>query len=299
LDADAATTVGDSATSDAPSDDYCYTKCLQSYSCSYDASTSYCTRGDDFQKCCDNCKNPVTTTPNCEQKTPCDCLINGCNWCQVKGYATDGTTTTSFVWGYCASTGSESNTCTADKTMDGSGGSLISTTPTECVNDVSVDPTIKDSSSAITDPVAREAIKKINTGEVDESKLQQEVVSLCDGCITIVRMLSADATADNIGTVRTIVNADCPTKTNTEICNCISKAYAKTCNIPEEYFKSCDIKAYTETDTGSAKRNLAQAQDTYLHTGTVDPSGSSNPSSAGILAPVWMMLFAIFLFFRM
>jgi hypothetical protein len=308
--ADAANSGTDTATS-VSTTDYCYYDCVQDYACSYDPTTSLCTRGDDFQTCVTNCKTPPTTTPPppvCAHKTSCDCLgdtANDCGWCQVTSYLDNSGNISPFVWGYCTPSSSTGiNTCSAPKTTGGSGGDFCAYAPTECTDNAAVDPTIKDTSSAFTDPTCKAGFSKVNSGGVTEVDVQKAIDSGFD--ITIKRILKANA-ADNKGTVSTIVviNSNDNGKTLNDFCLSIAAGLSKVLGIDVSIFKNCQMVPYSDTNTGTtAKRAQLQASSgSYLQSATVDPSttpdNNNSGSSAGTLVPVWMMLFAIFLFFRM
>jgi len=283
-----------------PINNNCYTQCIQQFACSYDTTKSLCTRGAAFQNCCDACKtNTTPVTPICAHKTACDCLgdtANTCGWCQVQGTVTDKTTNTAtpYVWGYCAPP-SGTNTCSAPTATGGTGGSFCTVAPTAC-DDSSVDPTIKDTSTSFTDPKLQTSFSKINDGTVSATAMQNTLGIGCN--ITILRVLKASA-VDNVGTISTmiVVNSNPNGLSNDQLCKCVTDCYVMTADIPSSNIQKCQLLDYSDTDAGtSAKRATTSGQ--YIQTAVVDPSTSPSPSSAGTLAPIWMMLFAI-LFFRL
>jgi hypothetical protein len=286
-------------TSILPSDE-CYRCAYNSY-CSYDPTTSKCTRDEEYQKCLETCIDPTPVEPICNYKTSCDCLsdvTNKCGWCQISAYKTDGTTTP-FIWGYCSpSSGTVTNVCSGSPSAGGSGGSFFTVSPAECNDDSSVDPSIKDTSTYFTDKIFKEAFNYINTGKVTEVDFQKVVDSFKPGTcdITIKRILKADVTSDEIGTVSTIIEVhDADGKTEAEICDFIVKAYSEELGIPEICFKDSKLQPYSSTEGTSVKRALTSGQ--YIQTATVDPSAINKNNNAGTLAPIWI-IFAIFLFFN-
>jgi hypothetical protein len=305
----ATATTANSAVADSilPGDD-CYYRCSQDSLCSYDPSTLTCTRDDEYKKCLEEkCLNPDPTPvdPICAWKTSCNCLadtINNCGWCQVKAYTepdSTGTATEPYTWGYC-STQSGTNLCSASYSSGGKEGSFCTTAPTECTDDSSVDPTIKDTSSYFSDDQFKESFSKINTGKLTEADVQKVIDTYkAEGCdFTINRILKADVTTDQKGTVSTIVEVHNCDKTLEEICGFVLKGYSTTLGIPETCFKDCKFTPYSESAT-TVKRAVNSVSGSYIQTATVDPSTTQNSAGTLNLAPIWMILFAIFLFFRM
>jgi len=135
---------------------------------------------------------------------------------------------------------------------------------------------------------------------VKEIDLQKYVDSIKveAGCDFIIKtILKASATPDQKGTVSTLVEIYNCDLTLPKICQWINDAYAKWSGIREACFVDCSLKPYTVSGSTTQKRQFASSGD-YLHTAIVDPS-SQNESSAGTLAPIWMLSVVIFLFFRM
>jgi hypothetical protein len=252
----------------------------------------------------DYCKQPEPTPIDrpCNYKTPCQCLANineKCGWCQTDGsvYTADGSSQ-SFVSGWCGPL-SLMDKCSGSPTAGGYLGSFSTVAPNGCSDD-STDPSIKDTSAYFTDSTFKQYFSDINSGTLKEEAVQKivDTYKTATGCdFSIKRILKADANSDETGTVSTLIEIYSVGKDSTEasICDAILEGYSATLGIPKTCFKKCELLPYTPAGTTTpAKRALTSGQ--YIQSATVDPGTTG---SVGTLAPMWMMIFVIFLFFRM
>jgi len=282
--------------------DECYYRCPDKSVCSYDSTK--CTWDDNYQQCWTECKEPTEPVDICNYRTSCECLAdvkNQCGWCQTSGsviYA-DGTGKP-FVSGVCFPPSVSANKCTGSVSSGCYAGDFFTVAPTECTGDSTVD-SLKDTSSYFSDATFQKIFSSINTGELKEAAMQVYANAYkAEGCdFVIKRILKADATADE-GTVSTMIEVNnAGGKTEADICELVDKIYASIFEISESCLKNCKLLPYTDSGSTTVKRASSQSgSSTYIHTAIVDPS-TAGSNSAGTLAPVWMMLFALFLFFRM
>jgi hypothetical protein len=302
----------DSTTTDAsilPGEE-CYYRCPIYSDCSYDPSTTKCTWDDEYKKCWEQCQQnptePVERT--CNWKTSCECLgdvDNKCSWCQIPGEIDTAEGTKPYVTGVCYPP-TLTDKCSKSLSSGGWSGNAFTIAPDVCVESSTVDSSIKDTSSYFNDATIQKIFNEINSGVFQEETLQKYANEYQkDGLYFIVkRILKAGVTPDEIGTLSAIieVNKD-GGNTKEEICNKMIDIWSDSLKISKSCFSDCKLLDYTVSSSASVKRAAAQTSSSdYVHSVTVDPStnnNNNNNNSAGNLAPIWMMLFALFLFFRM
>jgi len=119
--------------------------------------------------------------------------------------------------------------------------------------------------------------------------------------LSVLNVLPASA-VDGTTTVSTIIqfSSNPAAKTNDQICQCIIDAIAAELS-PYSFSAipgTCTLSQYSATATGT-KRQTTSGE--YVQTVQIQstPAQNPTPASAGTLAPIWMMLFTIFLFFRL
>jgi hypothetical protein len=286
--------------STVPDYDACY-RCSELAICSSDVTGSGCYWSDKYYECLKTCAEPVLVDPiipPCAYKTSCGCLgdvDNKCGWCQIAGSVDTADGSKSFITGVCLPA-DLSDKCSGSVTAGGYGGSYFTSAPTECIDDSTADPSIKDTSENFSNEELKETFYKINIGAILESFLQAALKAALgdsDSDIIIDKILKATVTSDGIGSVNTIVKVIKTDLTEEELCNKINEAYYLV-GVPESSFVSCKLLVYT-SDSTTLKRQTSSGQ-TYYHSAVAE---APTTGSAGTLAPIWMMLFAIFLFFRM
>jgi hypothetical protein len=169
----------------------------------------------------------------------------------------------------------------------------------------SVDPTVKDTSSSISNTDIKACVSKINAGDVSEVEVQNALTVECQ-FLSVLNVLPASA-VDGTTTVSTMIqfSSNPAAKTNDQICQCIIDGLTIVLKLSPNSLSTipgtCTLNVYSATATGtSGKRQTTSGE--YVQTVQIDqstPAQNPTPASAGTLAPIWMMLFAIFLFFRL